>query len=176
MLKKALKDFTKVYLKGKIVVYSGSKWLKVGDFMFMGEFHHSIDDKGRLIIPSKVRYELGEKFIITRGLDNCLFIYPMNEWNNIITKYRELPNTKDARNFMRFFLSGATECELDKQGRIKIPVPLIASAHLEKDCVIIGVNDRLEIWSKNNWEEFITNNEDTLSDIADNLFASNLNI
>ncbi|MFA5603616.1 MAG: division/cell wall cluster transcriptional repressor MraZ [Bacilli bacterium] len=144
--------------------------------MFMGEFHHSIDDKGRLIIPSKVRYELGEKFIITRGLDNCLFIYPMNEWNNIITKYRELPNTKDARNFMRFFLSGATECELDKQGRIKIPVPLIASAHLEKDCVIIGVNDRLEIWSKNNWEEFITNNEDTLSDIADNLFASNLNI
>lgn len=144
--------------------------------MFMGEYHHNLDVKGRLTIPSKVRYELGEKFIITRGLDNCLFIYPRNEWNNIINKYKELPNTKDARNFMRFFLSGATECEFDKQGRIIIPVPLAKYANLEKDCIIIGVNDRLEIWSKDLWEEFISKNEDSLSDIADNLFASNLNI
>ena len=144
--------------------------------MFMGEYHHSIDDKGRLTIPAKVRYELGEKFIVTRGLDNCLFVYPYNEWNNIITKYKELPNTKDARNFMRFFLSGATECEFDKQGRINIPTPLSKYAGLEKDCIIIGVNDRLEVWSKDRWEEFIANNEDSLSDIADNLFATNLNI
>lgn len=144
--------------------------------MFMGEYHHSIDDKGRLIIPSKFREELGERFIITRGLDNCLFIYPMNEWNHIIERYKQLPNTKDARNFMRFFLSGATECEFDKQGRIKIPAPLITAAHLEKDCIIIGVSDRLEVWSKKNWEEFIAANEDSLSDIADNLFANNLNI
>ncbi len=158
------------------MVHSGGQWLKVGDFMFMGEYHHTIDDKGRLIIPSKIRGELGEKFIITRGLDNCLFVYPRDEWDHIITKYKELPNTKDARNFMRFFLSGATECEFDKQGRIKIPFPLMTTANLEKDCVIIGVNDRLEIWSKINWENFIINNEDSLSDIADNLFASNLNV
>lgn len=144
--------------------------------MFMGEYHHIIDDKGRLIIPSKVRGELGEKFIITRGLDNCLFIYPLDEWEIIIKKYKQLPNTKDVRNFMRFFLSGATECEFDKQGRIKLPIPLIEFADLEKDCVIIGVNDRLEVWSKTNWESFILNNEDSLSDIADNLFANNLNI
>lgn len=140
----------------------------------MGEFHHSIDDKGRLIIPSKLRNDLGEKFIITRGLDNCLFIYPRSEWENIITKYKELPNIKDARNFMRFFLSGATECEFDKQGRINIPHPLVNYASLKKECIIIGVNDRLEIWSKDTWEDFITTNESNLSDIADNLFSSNL--
>lgn len=143
--------------------------------MFMGEYHYSLDDKGRLTIPAKLRYDLGEKFIVTRGLDNCLFVYPMNEWNNVINKYKELPNTKDARNFMRFFLSGATVCEFDKQGRINIQTPLLNYAKLNKDCVIIGVNDRLEIWSKDMWEEFINENEDNLSDIADNLFSSNLN-
>ena len=143
--------------------------------MFMGEYHYSLDDKGRLTIPSKLRYDLGEKFIVTRGLDNCLFVYPMNEWNNVINKYKELPNTKDARNFMRFFLSGATVCEFDKQGRINIQTPLLNYAKLNKDCVIIGVNDRLEIWSKDMWEEFINENEDNLSDIADNLFSSSLN-
>lgn len=143
--------------------------------MFMGEYHYSIDDKGRLTIPSKLRYDLGEKFIVTRGLDNCLFVYPMEEWNNVINKYKELPNTKDARNFMRFFLSGATVCEFDKQGRINIQTPLLNYAKLNKDCVIIGVNDRLEIWSKDMWEEFINQNEANLSDIADNLFSSSLN-
>lgn len=143
--------------------------------MFMGEYHYSLDDKGRLTIPAKLRYDLGEKFIVTRGLDNCLFVYPMNEWNNVINKYKELPNTKDARNFMRFFLSGATVCEFDKQGRINIQTPLLNYAKLNKDCVIIGVNDRLEIWSKDMWEEFINENEDSLSDIADNLFSSSLN-
>lgn len=143
--------------------------------MFMGEYHYSIDDKGRLTIPSKLRYDLGEKFIVTRGLDNCLFVYPMEEWNNVINKYKELPNTKDARNFMRFFLSGATVCEFDKQGRINIQTPLLNYAKLNKDCVIIGVNDRLEIWAKDMWEEFISENEANLSDIADNLFSSSLN-
>ena len=151
-------------------------WRKVGDFMFMGEYHYSIDDKGRLTIPAKLRYELGESFIVTRGLDGCLFVYPKNEWENIIHKYKELPNTKDARNFMRFFLSGATVCEFDKQGRINISVPLIKYAELNKDCIIIGVNDRLEVWSKDRWENFIDTNEDSLSDIADKLFSSNLNI
>ena len=138
----------------------------------MGEFHHNIDEKGRLIIPSKIRYELGEKFIITRGLDKCLFVYPISEWENIIKKYRELPNTKDARNFMRFFLSGASECEFDKQGRINISSPLVNYASLNRECVIIGVNDRIEIWSKEMWDGFINENEENFSDIADHLFSN----
>ncbi len=140
--------------------------------MFMGEYHHNIDDKGRMIIPFKLRIELGDDFILTRGLDNCLFVYPKNEWNEIILKYKKLPNTKEARNFMRFFLSGAVECELDKQGRIKIPSPLINYGQLKKECLVIGVNDRLEIWSKELWDKFILENEENLSDIADSLFAS----
>lgn len=144
--------------------------------MLMGEYHHTIDDKGRLTIPSKIRYELGEGFVITRGLDKCLSIYPKEEWDNIIQKYKELPQTKDVRNFMRIFLSGATTLEFDKQGRINIPIPLIEFASLKKDCIIIGVNDRLEVWSQENWQNFIDDNEEKFSDIADSLFNSNLNI
>jgi len=138
----------------------------------MGEYHHTIDDKGRLTIPAKIRYELGANFVVTRGLDNCLFIYPSSEWSKVIDKYKELPNTKDARKFMRFFLSGATVSDFDKQGRVNIASPLINYASLEKDCVIIGVNDHLEVWSKTNWDNFILENEDDLSDIADKLFSS----
>ena len=144
--------------------------------MFIGEYHHSIDEKGRLTIPSKLREELGEQFILTRGLDGCLFIYPNKEWSNVINKYKELPNIKEARNFMRFFLSGASNQELDKQGRINIPAPLINYANLLKDCIIIGVNDRLEIWSKENWESFVSENEQSFSDMADHLFSSNLDL
>ena len=158
------------------MVYSVNEWGKVGDFMFMGEYHQKVDDKGRLTIPSKIRYELGESFIITRGLDGCLFVYKKETWENIVNKYQELPNVKDARNFMRFFLSGANMLEFDKQGRINISSPLIKYAGLVKDCIIIGVGDRLEIWSKDRWEDFILNNEDNLSEMADNLFSSNLNI
>lgn len=140
--------------------------------MFMGEYHHSIDEKGRIIIPSKFRYDLGESFIVTRGLDGCLFIYPKSEWENIVKKYKELPNVKNARNFMRFFLSGAVNAEFDKQGRINISTPLANYAGLKKDCVIIGVNDRLEIWSKERWEEFMNQNEENFSDMADNLFSN----
>ena len=144
-------------------------------FMFMGEYHHSIDEKGRLIIPSKVRINLGENFIITRGLDGCLFIYPKNEWDKIINKYKNLPDTKNKRQFMRIFLSGATTCEYDKQGRINIPIPLVSYANLVKDCIIIGVDERLEVWSKENWEKFILENEENLSDIADALFMGDNN-
>ncbi len=144
--------------------------------MFIGEYHHSIDEKGRLTIPSKLRDDLGEQFILTRGLDGCLFIYPNNEWVNVINKYKELPNIKEARNFMRFFLSGASNQELDKQGRINIPSPLISYASLLKDCIIIGVNDRLEIWSKENWEKFVSENEQSFSDMADHLFSSNIDL
>lgn len=157
-------------------MYSGLKWIKVGDFMLMGEYHHTIDEKGRITIPSKIRYELGEGFVLTRGLDKCLAIYPKDEWDNIIKKYKELPQTKDVRNFMRIFLSGATTLEFDKQGRINIPSSLVTFADLKKECIIIGVNDRLEIWSLEHWQQFIDANEENFSDIADSLFNSNLNI
>ncbi len=153
------------------MVTSGEKWVIN---MFMGEYHHTIDDKGRITIPSKLRYELGEEFIVTKGLDGCLFVYPKEEWNAIANKYKDLPNTKDARNYLRFFLSGAVVSYFDKQGRINISQPLINYAALDKECIIIGVNERLEIWSKDRWEEFLHNNEDTISDIADKLFAPNL--
>ena len=159
-----------------MVVASVQKWYKVGDNMFMGEYHHTLDNKGRLTIPSKIRYELGETFVITRGIDKCLFVYPKEEWNNIISKYKTLPNTKDARNFMRVFLSGASICEFDKQGRINISSPLINYADLTKECVIIGVSDRLEIWSMENWQKFMEDSESNLSDIAEELFNNNLNI
>ncbi|MDD2504749.1 MAG: division/cell wall cluster transcriptional repressor MraZ [Bacilli bacterium] len=143
--------------------------------MLMGEYHHNIDDKGRLIIPSKFRYELGEKFIVTRGLDKCLFVYANSEWDKIVERLKKLPFTnKDARNFTRFFLSGAAECEFDRQGRINITSPLVSYAGLTKECVIIGANDRLEIWSEESWEEFLQKNEDNLADIAENLFASGI--
>lgn len=139
--------------------------------MFMGEYHHNIDEKGRLIIPSKFRYDLGEKFIVTRGLEGCLFVYSNEDWNNIINKLKELPFTnKDARIFMRMFLSGATECEIDRNGRINISTPLINYASIKKECVVIGVNDRLEIWSKEKFDNFFNENIDNYSDVAENLF------
>ncbi len=144
--------------------------------MFIGEYHHNIDDKGRLIVPSKFRSELGEQFIITRGLDKCIFIYSMTEWNNIINKLKSLPFTKkDARNFMRFFLSGATVCEFDKQGRISITSPLVHYANLNHECVIIGVNERLEIWAKESFDEFLTTNEEEFSEISEHLFDGEQN-
>ena len=139
--------------------------------MFMGEYHHSIDDKGRIIIPSKFRYDLGESFIVTRGIDSCLFVYPKNEWMKIVSKLNELSFTrKDVRSFQRFFLSGAAECEFDRQGRINITSPLAEYADLTKECVIIGVNDRIEIWSRDNFDKFLNDNIENISDIAENLF------
>ena len=143
------------------VVDSGEKW---GIIMLMGEFHHTIDEKGRIIIPSKFREELGNNFIITRGLEECLFIYSMENWNKITSKLNSLPFTKrDARSFTRFFLSGATAAEFDKQGRINITSPLVSYAELKKECVIIGVGDRLEIWSSEKWNNFYEENKENFN-------------
>ncbi|WP_066066503.1 division/cell wall cluster transcriptional repressor MraZ [Neobacillus soli] len=140
--------------------------------MFMGEYHHSIDMKGRLIVPSKFRDELGDMFVITRGLDQCLFGYPISEWELIEEKLKGLPLTKkDARAFTRFFFSGATESELDKQGRINIPAPLLQYAKLEKECVILGVSNRIEIWSKQIWEDYFTQSEESFTEIAENMIG-----
>ena len=141
--------------------------------MFIGEYHHSIDDKGRLIIPSKFREELGNKFIITRGIENCLFVYSLESWEKIVNKLETLPFTKkDARAFIRFFLSGASEAEFDKQGRINITSPLISYANITKECVVIGTGDRLEIWSEESCNDFFISARDSMSDIAENLFES----
>lgn len=123
--------------------------------MFIGEYQHTIDPKGRVILPAKFRDELGEKFVVTKGLDNCLFVYPNEEWNNLEQKLRSLPLTsKDARAFVRFFFAGAAECGLDKQGRILLPANLREHASLDKELMIIGVSSRVEIWSKEAWESY----------------------
>ena len=136
--------------------------------MLIGEYEHSLDVKGRLIMPVKLRQDMGEKFIITKGLDGCLFAFSQEEWLNFETKLKTLPlSDKNARNFVRFFLSGATECELDKQGRFLIPNNLRNAANLEKEVVIIGVGTRLEIWNKQTWEKC---DEDISADeIAENM-------
>lgn len=145
--------------------------------MLMGEYHHNLDEKSRIIIPSKLRDELGETVIVTRGIENCLFVYSEKEWSSIVSKLKSLPFTKkDARSFTRLFLSGATVCEFDKQGRIKITSPLINYADITKECVIIGVNDRLEIWSEQSWNNFFNDNKESLSDMADHLFDSNFEV
>ena len=139
--------------------------------MLIGEYHHNIDEKGRLIIPSKFREELGESFIVTKGLDGCLFVYSLSEWEKIVAKLKKLPFTKkDARIFTRFFLASATVCEFDKQGRINISSPLASYANLTKECVIIGVNDRIEIWSKENFDKFLNESMENVTEIAEHLF------
>ena len=122
--------------------------------MFMGEYSHTIDTKGRLIIPSKFREELGETFVVTKGLDGCLFVFSDEEWKAFEIKLKSLPLTnKNARQFARFFVAGATPCELDKQGRILLPATLREFAGLEKDVVLTGMLNRIEIWSKEKWNE-----------------------
>ena len=139
--------------------------------MLMGEYHHNIDDKSRLVIPANLRKELGESFVVTRGFEKCLYAYSMIEWERLVSKINELPFTKkDTRTFTRTFFSGATVCEFDKNGRINITSPLVSYAGLTKSCVIIGVNDRLEIWDEDTFNNFMDENADNIELIAENLF------
>ena len=143
--------------------------------MLMGEFHHSIDDKKRLIIPSKFRNELGNSFVITRGIEKCLYVYSLVEFEKIVNELNTIPFTKkDGRTFKRFFLSGATTVELDKQGRVVIPTTLSTYANITKDCVIIGTGERLEIWDNDSWDDFYLSTKDDMSDIAEKLFDTNI--
>ncbi len=138
--------------------------------MFYGEYQHSVDPKGRVIIPSKFREGLGEKFIVTKGLDSCLFAYSPDEWTSLENKLRALPFTdKDVRTFIRFFFSGAAECEVDKQGRILIPQNLREYAGLEKDIAIIGVSSRVELWNKNTWEKYNSDENISADKIAEKM-------
>ena len=129
--------------------------------MFIGEYQHALDSKNRMIVPSKLREELGNKFVITKGLDGCLYAYPQDEWKNLEEKMKTLPLTnRDARSFVRFFFAGACEIEMDKQGRGLIPQNLKEYAGLEKEIVSIGVLTRVEIWSKEKWQEYNDSNVD----------------
>lgn len=145
--------------------------------MLTGEYNHSIDSKGRLIIPAKFREILGDSFVITKGLDNCLFVYPDNEWKLFEEKLRTLPLTnKNARTFMRFFLGSAVEGVLDKQGRVLISSALRDFAGLEKEVVLVGVLDRVEIWDKAKWDESNAEVEANMDDIAGHMEELGLGI
>ncbi|HZK43358.1 MAG TPA: division/cell wall cluster transcriptional repressor MraZ [Syntrophomonadaceae bacterium] len=138
--------------------------------MFLGEYQHSLDAKMRITIPSKFREELGEKFVATKGLDNCIFFYPLSEWQEIEQKLSKLPLTRaDARSFVRFFFSGASELEIDKQGRIVVPVNLREYADIEKDVVVIGVGSRIEVWSTGKWANYNEVATSSYEEIAENL-------
>ena len=143
--------------------------------MFMGEYNHTIDAKGRLIIPSKFREALGSEFVLTKGLDGCLFVFPMKEWEAFEEKLRSLPLIdKNARKFSRFFLAGASTCELDKQGRILVPGTQREFAQMDKEVVLTGMLDRIEVWSKEQWLE--NNAYDDMDDIAQSMQELGLNI
>ena len=145
--------------------------------MLTGEFNHSIDPKGRLIIPSKFREILGEDFVITKGLDGCLFLYPNNEWKVFENKLRTLPLTnKNARTFTRFFLGSAVDGGLDKQGRALISSALRTYAKLEKDVVLAGMLNRVEIWNKEQWDRNNAVVEENIDDIAGQMEALGLSI
>ena len=138
--------------------------------MFMGEYNHTIDSKGRLIIPSKFREELGESFVVTRGMDGCLSIYSQESWTEFEQKLATLPlASKEARTFTRFFVSGATSCDLDRQGRILVPATLREFAGLEKDVVLAGMVNRVEVWSKDRWIGNNTFSNEDLQGVAAHL-------
>ena len=138
--------------------------------MFIGEYEHSVDAKGRVIMPVKLREDIGEKFIVTKGLDGCLFAYSYEEWTNFEEKLKTLPLTnKNARDFVRFFLSGAVECEIDKQGRFLIPGNLRTYAILEKEIIIIGVGTRIEIWNREEWKKYSSDENISADEIAENM-------
>lgn len=137
------------------MVQSGEKNSERVRNLFIGEYQHALDSKNRIIIPAKFREELGDEFILTKGLDGCLYAYPMNEWKVLEEKLKKLPLTnRNARAFVRFFFSGANEITIDKQGRALVPQNLLEYASIDKEIVSIGVSTRLEIWSKVKWNEY----------------------
>ncbi len=138
--------------------------------MFIGEFQHVLDGKGRVIIPSRLREGLGERFVLTRGIDPCVAVYPLDEWSRTEEKLINNPMTKkDLRALNRIMFSGAMEVELDKQGRTLIPQYLREHANIDKNVMILGVGDRVEIWDEDSWKKYYENVSDTLSAMLENL-------
>lgn len=138
--------------------------------MVIGEYRHNVDDKGRLFVPAKLRDTLGEPLIITRGLDRCLFVFPPGEWKNLEAKLRALPlSQSSARAFVRLLLSGASECTPDKQGRVLLPQPLRQYAGIDREAVLIGVGNRMEIWAADRWERYVAEATDAYAEIAEQI-------
>lgn len=142
--------------------------------MFYGEYEHSLDKKGRLIVPSKFREifkeHYAEKFYITRGLDKCLFVFTEEEWKAQERKFKDMPFTRqESRQFNRLYFSGACEVACDKQGRILVPLYLKEYAEIKEDVMIVGVSDRIEIWAKEKWKEFFNNSMGSFEDLAEKL-------
>jgi len=138
--------------------------------MFIGEYSYIIDHKKRLSIPSKFRKSLGKKAIVTRGLDNCLVVYSLNEWQKVTKKLESLPSSKiDARGFSRIILSGAVDVNLDKLGRILIPDYLKKYAGLKKEVMVIGLSNKIEIWDEKNWKDYRQKTEKEIGDMASRL-------
>ena len=135
--------------------------------MFMGEYDHTIDVKGRVIIPSKFREDLSGEFVITAGLDGCLFVYPMDEWERFIDELKRLPGSKEVRKLQRYFMAGAAACDMDKQGRVLIPNKLREHGEIEKDVVLVGVINKIEIWSQERWNS--NNNYEDVDQIAEKM-------
>ncbi|MDI9241335.1 division/cell wall cluster transcriptional repressor MraZ [Fusibacillus kribbianus] len=135
---------------------------------FMGEYNHTMDAKGRLIVPARFREAGGDKFIVTKGLDKCLFVFTEDKWSSVVSSISHMPLTSgNARKFSRFFIGSAGECEVDKQGRILIPASLRAYADLAKDVVLVGVGSRVEIWNKDAWDD--ASEYDGIEEIAEGL-------
>ncbi len=138
--------------------------------MFIGEYNHNLDAKGRIIIPSKFRDALSQTFILTRGLDGCLNIYSTEQWDAIFAKLAKLPSTKKAaRQYIRMLTARACECSLDNQGRIAIPQFLAKPVNIEKECVVVGANDHIEIWDKKTWEAYYAEASESYEDVAEEL-------
>lgn len=138
--------------------------------MFMGQYNHSIDAKGRIIVPAKLRDELGDNFVVTRGLDNCLFVYSMEDWGVFEEKFSTLPlNNKDVRQVTRYFMSNAFTCEVDKQGRFILPNNLKSFAGLDKDIMLIGAGTHVEIWDKEKWDEYNQSFDDNMDEVVERM-------
>ncbi len=178
MLKKAL--FKRIFEEINSSIFfsfiynSGRKWYTVvesgGLAMFMGEFRHSIDAKCRLIMPAKFRDELKENFIITRGLDGCLTVYTQEQWQVVFEQLKKLPNTKrETRMYIHMLTSKAVECNPDNQGRVLLPQTLLNEAKIEKECVIVGVADHVEIWASDRWDAYYDQASSSFEDIAEQL-------
>ncbi len=137
---------------------------------FLGEFRHAIDEKGRLTLPARIREQLGPEFVVTKGLDACLFFYPAAEWASLEARLRALPLTqKDARAFVRLFFAGAAECRSDGQGRVLLPAALRQYAGLTKEGVVVGVSSRVEVWQPEAWDRYVADADATYAEIAERL-------
>ena len=138
--------------------------------MFIGEYRHNLDSKGRIVIPAKFRDELHNTFILTRGFDGCLTVYSLEQWNKLFEEVNKLPTTKmAARKYVRMLTSTATECSPDNQGRIQIPSFLSKPVNITKECIVLGANDHIEIWDKDTWETYYTDASNSFEEVAENL-------